>query len=311
MQGLFCGEAKVECYTSLQKALSGVRIAMAVIPACAHIHLVHALADNIEDSDILFLIPGRTFGSLEVANIFLGKGQKNLVAETNTFPFACRRNGKTGVWISGEKKKVELGVFPSKETDKAFSILKPILPNIYPVKDVRTTSLNNFGAVIHPTPLMLNLVLFESDVYYDFYTQTMTPSEVSILEKIDAERISVGQATGANVIDIRHWLCEAYGLTMNSLRNLFFLNKAYHGIKGPKELSSRCIAEDVPTGLVPMEELAGVFKLSTPAKSAMINLCNLLTDEDYRTSGRTLKKIGLHGLKLKDYELFFREGNTG
>ena len=85
-------------------------------------------------------------------------------------------------------------------------------------------------------------------------------------------------------------------------------NSAYQGIPGPKDIRTRYITEDVPTGLVPMEAFAQLYRISTPTISALISLANTLIGEDYRASGRNLECLGLTGMTLLEMKSFIQEG---
>ena len=307
--GLLTGESQVTVHEDLAGALNEATLIFAVVPALAHGRLAAEIAPFLREDALLLLNPGRTFGALEVARTLRNQGIENPVAEAQTLLFACRRKGLRGVHISGIKKTLLIGVFPAKETATVMTRIKNFLPQAEPAPDVRYTSLSNIGAVFHPSTILLNLGLVEGEGAYEFYSQAMTPSLVRFLEKIDSERLAVARAAGAKgILDARSWLAQAYGLKLGALRDMLLANQAYRGITGPKELKVRYVNEDVPTGLVPLESLGVACGLTVPAISAMIDLAGLLLGEDFRATGRNLKKLGLAEIPASQYEAFFRQG---
>jgi opine dehydrogenase len=93
-----------------------------------------------------------------------------------------------------------------------------------------------------------------------------------------------------------------------SLYEMLQSNSAYQGISGPMDIRARYITEDVPTGLVPMEAFAQLYRISTPTISALISLANTLIGENYRASGRNLECLGLTGMTLLEMKSFIQEG---
>ena len=70
--------------------------------------------------------------------------------------------------------------------------------------------------------------------------------------------------------------------------------------KAPQSIDHRYIFEDVPMSLVPIASLGRALGAATPTIDMIIDLANLLHGVDYRSSGRTVEKLGLAGLSVKE-----------
>jgi opine dehydrogenase len=288
--GVLEGEAEVRCYETLGDALDGATILMAVLPAFAHARLALEISPFLREDMILVLNPGRTGGALEVAAILRERGIRIPVAETQSLLFACRRRGEQGIHIGGIKSFLRVGVFPADRTEEVMSRMVNLIPPFRAVPDVLTTSFGNIGAMFHPASAMLNVGLLESGRTYDNYGETMTPGVV------------------AEAFSAQTWLHESYERPIDSLYSMLRSNPAYRGIAGPSGIRIRYITEDVPTGLVPLEAFGRMYGIATPTISSLISLAQVLTETDYRASGRTLERLGIAGLGPDTIRLFLKRG---
>lgn len=307
-EGALRGEVEVECVDSLADALREATIVLVVVPAYAHKRVAVEIAPHLDERTIMVLNPGRTGGALEVSHLLHKSGLNIPVAETQSLLFACRRKGNDRIWFGRIKDFMRVGIYPAKSTERVMDRLLPIIPHFRRVPDVRTTSFGNIGAVFHPTSILLNVGIVQSGRTYDYYPETMAPAIIGLIEKVDGERVAMAREVGAEVFDARSWLRESYGLPDLPLGRMLKENPAYQGIAGPTDIRARYIAEDVPTGLVPMEAVAQQLGVQTPAISALISLAEVLMGEDYRATGRNLGTLGLETVKPADYNTFFQEG---
>jgi opine dehydrogenase len=302
------GEAEVQCHEDLGQALRGATLLMAVVPAFVHRRLAEEISPWVEEGAVLLLNPGRTGGALEVASVLNQRGRQIPVAEAQTLLFACRRKGEKAVHFNGIKDTLRVGVFPAKKTEQVMTRLKKVFPQLRSVPDVLTTSLGNIGAMFHPASVILNVGTIQSGRDYDYYRETMTRAVARVIEHLDQERMAVAGAAGAEVFSARTWLKESYQLKEDSLYEMLQGNPAYRGISGPKDIHTRYITEDVPTGLVPMEALAKIYGTPTPMISAVISIACSLIGKDFRAEGRNLERLGLSGIGPAAIPLFVKEG---
>jgi opine dehydrogenase len=286
-------------------------VIMVAVPAFAHRFMAQVCAPHLRDDQIVVLNPGRTGGALEFACVLRHEGvtAHALIAEAQTLVYACRISGPARVRILGIKKQVPVAALPATDTPQAVETARQLYPQFVPAANVLETSLDNIGAVFHPSTMMLNANRIEAGEEFDFY-QGMTPMVVGFLEAIDGERMAVAQAYGVQVMSAADWLVRAYeGISGATLYERIQSNDAYQGIKAPKTLNMRYITEDVPCGLVPIVSLAETAGVETPTSRGVINVACGLLKRDFWAEGRTLGQLGLSGMTVEEIKRYVETGD--
>ncbi|WP_422447118.1 NAD/NADP octopine/nopaline dehydrogenase family protein [Thermoanaerobacterium sp. DL9XJH110] len=296
----------------IEKAIADVDIIMVTVPATGHFHLAKMMAPYLKDGQIVVLNPGRTGGALEVYETLRNSGcdRKIIVAEAQTFIYACRATGPTSARIFSVKKEVALAAIPAIYTKKVIRLLSGAYPQFIPAKDVMETSLNNFGAIFHPAPTLLNSGHIERGQTFEYYLEGITPSIGQILEKLDVERLKVARALGVKAVSAREWLEESYGAKGETIYEAIQNNPAYKGLTAPKGLDTRYIYEDVPYSLVPISSLASHLGIETPAIDTIIRLANIMTGRNFWQEGRNVEKLGLKGLSVAEIHQLAQTGSV-
>ena len=72
--------------------------------------------------------------------------------------------------------------------------------------------------------------------------------------------------------------------------------------------NARYITEDVPYGLVTCSSLGKMLGIKTPTFDSIIQLASVMNQVDYMTEGRTVEKLGLSGLDVKQINDFLYYG---
>ena len=310
VEGEIKGRFPVTIADNIGEAVKAAKVVLVVMPAFAHQRLAREIADFVKPGTRVILNPGRTGGALEVYRIFQEKGVNVPVAETRTLLFACRKRGPTSVRIEGIKKVLDVAVMPACETSSFIdnTILK-MFPMYHIMPDVRSTDLNNMGAMLHPAITVLNACRIERREEFKFYYEGTSPSVGLLLERLDNERRSIAQAwEGVEVLTIPEILNRSYSLTQGPIDKMVQENKIYSISDAPDSLNFRFITEDVPTGLVPLEIFGRMLGVHTPLITAIIEVSQALLGQDFRLSGRNLKSMGLDGKNLDEIVHYIRCG---
>lgn len=293
--------------TSAEEALSGAKLVLIVTPATAHADIAAMLAPHFEDGQIVVLTPGRTGGALEFRAVLMkhNVGADLIICETQTILYTCRSGGTQDVNIIAVKKKVTFAAFPASRTGEAAAYLAAISPGYGAAADVLETSLNNVGCILHPAPTLLNTGGIENPGFrFKHYYEGITPTVARILERLDEERLSVANHLGVHGFSTVAWLHETYGASGADLYEAIQNTKAYATIEAPDTIAHRYLAEDVPTGLVPISSLAHRFGLEVPTTDLVIDLASLACGIDFRRTGRTVSSLqieDLDGRQLRQY----------
>lgn len=312
MEGSISGKGNLDLVTdSIQHAIDGVDIIMVTVPASAHKSIATLIAPFVTERQYIVLNPGRTGGALEFKRIIQNtSSEKNIcIVEAQTLLFACRVIEEGKVAILSKKNEVMVAALPANRTKGFIRTINSIIPEFIEANSVLDTSFNNFGAILHPIPTILNCGRIEStkgDFLY--YIEGITPTVAKIIEEVDYERMRVAYALGAEVVSLREWLgytYDAYGDTLcEALSNV----KGYWGINAPSTLETRYIFEDVPQSLVPIADMGQHLGIRTPTINSMIHLASVIHNKDYYMLGRKVVDMGLEGMSLDEIRSYVLEG---
>ncbi len=288
---------------NMEEALRGVHVIMVVVPATGHAAMVESLAPHVSDGQIVVLNPGRTGGALEVRQILREREVKAqlIIAEAQTFLFASRVTGPAQVKIFRVKNSIPVAAIPAYKTVEVVQALRKALPQFVPEDNVLKTSFNNIGAIFHPTLTILNAARIESTHgEFDYYIDGITPATSLILAEVDKERVQVAEALGVRAITAREWLYSAYDAHGRNLYEAVQNNPGYRGIRAPSTVYTRYITEDVPMSLVPISSFGKMLGVPTPITDNIINLACIIHERDYWREGRTVEKLGVSNLSVKE-----------
>ena len=302
LRGAIRAKAIISLLTdNIQEAVEFGDIIMVVTTATAHREIAERICPYLRDGHIIVLNPGRTCGVLDF-NAVLSK-KKNIrfyLSEAQTLIYACRELCPGIINIIGVKNKVLLAGRTKQETEYILQKIQTIFPSFIPASNLLETGLENIGAIFHPPIVLFNAASIERNNQFYFY-RDMTPEISDFIIKLDKERLQTGAAYNVNLMPVYDWIKYAYPSTIGQtlcerMRN----NPAYYDIKGPGSIFTRQLTEDIPTGLVPISELAFKAGVHTPIMNALITISSSLLGIDFRHNGRTLENLGLQNLSKED-----------
>ncbi len=305
------GFARIEVATAdMEEALEGVDIIMVCVPATGHAFIAEQCAPHLRDGQIVVLNPGRTGGALEFHHMLrsAGCGGDATIAEAQTFLYASRKVNPAQVQIFRMKNTIPVAALKAYRTAEVIKKLRIAFPKFVPGDNVMKTSLGNIGAVFHPAVVVFNAARIDSADEFEFYTEGITPSVATALEDIDSERIAVSEALGFRAMSAREWLYLSYSAAGSNLYDAIRANHGYRGISAPITLNVRYLHEDVPMSLVPIASIGEMLEVPTPTIRAIIQVASTLTGCDYWSTGRTVERLGLAGLSVKEIRRLVVEG---
>ena len=315
LEGVVTGEGRLEIATTdIKEAVADVDVIMVVVPAYAHREVATILAGVVHDGQVVVLNPGRTGGALEVRNVFREKRVTADVtlAETQTFLYISRHVEPTSAHIFDVKNEVPVAAIPSYKTADVLKILRTAYPQFVAGDNVLKTGLDNIGAIFHPGVMILNAGRIESTHGdFEYYLDGITPSVAAILEAMDRERVAVAEAFGIHAHTTREWLYLAYNSPGRDLYQAVQSTPGYKGVTAPAHLNHRYILEDVPMSLVPMASIGEMLGVQVPTIRTMIHLASTIHGRDFWKEGRTVDRLGIKGMSVKDIRLMVAGGTGG
>jgi len=312
VQGLFEAFAHLSLVTDdIAKAVEDRDILIIIVPAQAHTFFAESMVPHLKSEQTVLLMPGRTGGALEFARILRSHSYTDeiLLGEAQTFSFVSRITGTDSVLISKVKNSTKVSAFPASHNRRFMRSLRRLPITFNMADDVMETSLDNVGAMLHPTPTILCAGLLESkEGGYNHYHDAISESVGRLVERMDSERISVSQEFVSQSVSLLEWLRSTYDAEGTTLCECIRSIDTYDDIGSPSSLDHRYVLEDVPTGLVPISHLGRLAGVRTPAIDAVINMACQLYDCDFWTSGRNLRGLGLEGLNPSEVQEYVRTG---
>ena len=296
--------------TDIGRALAGADVIVVVAPSLAHGAIASACSRHLSDNQVVILHPGATCGALEFRKVLNDTGcrAKIPIAETNSLIYACRSPSPGYASILGIKKDLVVATLPAQRNDRALSCLREAFPQINGGQNVMETSIGNANAIMHPAPSIFNTSLIESRHEWLYYLEGITPTIGAFVEELDKERIALAKTFGIDMPPILEWYRKAYGVDAASLSEAARRNPAYAKISGQKNLRTRYLLEDIPTGLVPMISLGKMQGVDTSRMELIARLGGYLLGEDFFACGRTLENLGLAGLTADEFVRYLETG---
>jgi opine dehydrogenase len=317
VEGLVQGFAPVELATpDLAAAVDGADLIIAVTGSHFHAEIARDLAKVLRDGQTILLIQGGTGGSLVVRRELRRAGCRAAVdvAEMDNFPYSLGWPEPTRVRMTIVKRFLQVAALPAARTGAVLDRLRPAFPHATAAPSILTTGLTNMNAVLHVVNMIGNIGRLEaSGPGYRFYAEGYTPSLVTLLEALDAERLSVAGAYGVRVPGIHEWLLRTYDLGGATLTETFHRlthepTGPYQWTPTPRSLEHKYVIEDVPCGLVAMAALGAAAGVATPVIDGLVALASAMLRRDFRAEGRNLDHLGLAGKTVPEIRAIAEAG---
>ena len=296
--------------TDIKSVVQDAAVIMIINPALYHRKLAGELARCLTPEQIVFINPASTFGAFAFKKALMDNGyDKDVVlAESNTSLFACRLSEPGKSFIGGKKDRILVSPFPAQgNMDRLVDVLGEAIPEIQPVRNVISTSMDNTNPGVHPAPMILNCSWVESGQKFSFMHEAVGPTVEKILEKMDAERIALGQKLGLTLGKDLFTLIMQYeqeyrvsGTT--GLAETFKACKTYDKIYSPNSLQHRYITEDVPAGLTPLADVGEQVGVPMEKTRLIVDICEKVLEQDF-TKGencRSAANLGIAGMSAEE-----------
>jgi opine dehydrogenase len=298
---------------SLADAVRGADLILIPLPATAQAGLFPELAPLLADGQVVFLPPG-TFGSyvLHKATRDAGNKARIAVAETGTLPWLCRKHGPAEVAISGRTTRLPTGVYPAKDSARAFDVLRAAFPAVEPRDDALDGALMNAGPVIHPPLIHMNAGPLEHFDRWDIHNEGTQPSIRRVTDALDGERIAVREALGYGGYHFP--LADHYRADgpewMYGRRAQEKLTDSGDWREKIDLTNHRYMLEDTEQGLAFLVSCADYAGVPAPVASGLLALGSAINGRSFRRTGRTLENLGLAALPRQQLKQLLRDGGN-
>jgi opine dehydrogenase len=289
--------------TDLTAAIDGAQVIAVCTGGTFQQSVAAGLAPLLRDGQIILLIQGNTGGSLAFRRALDAASCRATVdiAEMDNYPYSCWRPAPTTIRPIVRKKFLQIATFPGNRIDPVFALLGSLFPHAVAAPTVISTGFTNANAMLHVANCVANAGKIDRGENYKFYAEGVTPSVARLYGAINAERVAVAAALGAQVPSLEDWFARTYGVRAKTLPETCQLlttnsDGPYQATGTPRSWDHKYIAEDVPVGLMPMRALGQAAGVPTPRIDAVIKLAQTLAGNDFANTERTLERMGLNGM---------------
>jgi opine dehydrogenase len=301
--------------TDLAEAVEGADVIAVCTGGTFQEGVARGLAPLLRDGQTILLIQGNTGGALTFRRVLdqAGCQAKADIAEMDNYPYSCWRVSPTHIKPIVSKKGLQIAAFPGNRGDAVFARLGPLFPGAVARPTIAWTGFMNANAMLHVANCVANAGKIDRGEGYKFYAEGVTPAVARLYQAINAERVAVAAALGAEVPTLEDWFERTYdvrGATLSETCQLLTSNcdGPYQATGTPKSWDHKYIAEDVPVGLMPMRALGEAAGVATPAIDAVIKLAQALAGSDFAADARTLDRMGLGGMDAGQVRRTLTEG---
>lgn len=294
----FSAELKlISC--DMEEVIRDAYLIMVTTPSRYHSVIAKAMAPYLVDGQMIVLNPGRTFGTYEFDKTLRSSccSAKVILAETDTLAFTCRCSEVGKPVIYSLKSALYVAAHNPSFTASVVSALSDFFPCVKPAESTIHTGFSNIGMIFHPIPILMNITRVEAKEAFLFYLGGISPLVATILERIDAERLSVASAYGIEVPSAFEWLKEHYGSEGSTLYERIQNTYAYKNIYAPTDIDTRYIYEDILTGCVPVSCAGRAAGCDTYIIDSVIQWASTIYHFNFYKQGRNENLIDFSALQ--------------
>ena len=275
--------------------LQDAEIVIIYIQTNYHEQLIEKIAPYLQKDQILLINPGY----LSTAYVLKYCQDKPIIVAEAQSSFIDGRIMEPGQFKVGFRNvRNPIGIYPSSRKEEAIEKLDKLQERFVYLDSVVEAALHNPNLVVHTVGSVMSIPRIEKShgdfcMYHEAYTRD-NPATWRILEAMDAEKMNVLEKLGFSRLSYVEACKYRNSLDDNKDAKEVFLDYAEMDTraKGPTQVDSRYISEDVPQGLVMLEALGKSLDVATPIVSSLIEIASAALGRDLRAEGRTPEKLG-------------------
>ncbi len=307
--GALEGEFRPRVASSCADAVSGGDAIFVALPANGHRVVFDAAAPQIKPEQVVVISGHLSFGALYLARKLADRGLQIPIIAWGTTVTTGRQLSPTQVRIANIRKRVDVATIPTEASEHGLAVCQELFGDRFVLRsDILAIAVSNLNPQNHMGIVILNLTRMERGEAWG-QNENLTDAVGRLLEALDAERLAIADAIGAEVRTIH----EHYHLSFNvPIGSVGEMSRAMHergdGTLGPTDLDTRYVLEDVPFGLVPTERLGRLVGAPAILHESGINLLSATYGRDFRAENDLLPPLGLDGLSLAALRRLCREG---
>lgn len=266
--------------TDIEAGMRGAEVVMVLTQSLQHADVAKKIGPYLEDGQLVFIIPGN-LGSLQ----FRAATDKHIIiSEGESTPYDARveKPGSVDILFKNVRNAVS---FLEKQHRPYLATIDALFDSHKFLRtNVIESALHNPNLVVHTIGSIMSASRIETmKGEFWMYRESFSPSVWNLVHQLDEEKNTVIQRYGGeplSYLDACKWRNEE-DLDIDS-HEVFKRYANTGGPKGPRDLQTRFIWEDVPMGLCLLETLGKKANINTPICSSLITIASALLQTDFR-----------------------------
>lgn len=300
--------------TNMEEAIQDSQYIFMVLPSFAHEPLFIEVLPFIKSGQTVITLAAN-FASLLYRKLLerTAKASGIDIIDVASLPYVCRADNKGGVEIIAIKKKLAAACLPKNTIDKHLSIIGPYFAcplTAYP--DVLSLGMNITSGITHPAITIMNAgrIGKDKETFY-FYRDGVSPEIASLLERLDNERMMIGQRLGLQMYSYLDLMAEYYGERYPTIYDFFRQSKAHNALPlCPTSVQERYITQDVACLLVPWFCLGKAISQKPTIMGDLISLASTLNKTNYLRLGHNLARLNLDERSIDEIKQYTSYGEA-
>lgn len=286
----------------IKEGLRGVELILVLIQSLHHEKAAKLIAPNIdkETTKIILCVPGN------LGSLFFRKeldGVDIILAEGESTPFDARIIEPGVVNILFKNVRNAVAFLPNSRKEEGMKYVSKLVDTY---GDYRTniieSALHNPNLIVHTVGVIMSANRIERmKGEFWMYREAFTPSIWNLIRQLDKEKNNVILKFGGKAISYLD-ACKYRNekdLNQDSLK-VFKSYAENGGPKGPDNLETRFLHEDVVVGLGLLSMLGTEANISTPVTDSLITIASYLVNKDFHSLKRTKEDFGLINHNFQD-----------
>ena len=282
-EGAFEGTFRFSTVPSLEEAAQRAEVLVFARRAEAIRPTIEAVVPLLCPHHAVVISAELSFASLHFAAALAAAGKPARIIPWST-TLATAQKRPDGIRVGTIRGTVDMAVTDALDPLTGKQICSDLFgDNFRVLRSPLAIGLSNLNPQIHLANGLANLTRIEKGEDWENYG-CITPAVGRLIESLDRERLAVAQALGIGVRDV----FEHYVRTFPKIRPASVSDMAQQvcrdspGTKGPTELATRYLTEDIPYGIVPLCNLARDLGVAVPLHEAGVTLVSGYLGRDLR-----------------------------
>jgi len=278
----------------VQAGIQGADVVMVLTQSLQHADVARLIGPYLGNGQLVLVIPGN-LGSLQ----FRAATDKSIIiAEGESTPYDARieKPGTVDILFKNVRNAVS---FLEKQYRPYITVIDELFDaHKFLRTNVIESALHNPNLVVHTIGTIMSASRIEQmQGEFWMYRESFSPTVWNLVKQLDEEKNAVIARYGGeplSYLDACKWRNEE-NLSIDS-HEVFLRYANTGGPKGPRDLQTRFIWEDVPMGLCLLEKLGKKANIATPICTALITIVSALLQNDFRKTATEHQAKVLHEL---------------